>query len=387
VDRRRLTVVAGGRDYVGAGEETMSKRVINFYAGPAALPLPALERAQAELLDFENTGMSVMEISHRAKEYDAVHNEAIALVRELLAVPDNFKILLLQGGGNLQFAMLPMNILHSGRKADYIITGQWAEKAYKEARIVAGDAARVIASTKEEKFCRLPRPDEIKVNADAAYVHFCSNNTIFGTQWKSFPETGGIPLACDMSSDFMWRPFDIRPFGLVYAGAQKNLGPSGLVVAIIRDDFLAMCADTLPSMLKYKLHAEKNSLFNTPPCFSIYILRNVLAYNKAIGGLDAIYRNNLRKGELLYGCIDRHPQFYRGHVTVKADRSLMNVDFFLPTEELTDAFVKGAKAEGMVGVKGYRDLGGIRVSTYNAVTVEQVETLVAFMEEFVTKNG
>jgi phosphoserine aminotransferase len=365
----------------------MGKRVINFYAGPAALPLPALERAQAELLDFEHTGMSVMEISHRAKEYDAVHNEAIALVKELLGVPDSFKILLLQGGGNLQFAMLPMNILHSGRKADYIITGQWAEKAYKEARIVAGDAARVIASTKDEKFCRLPRPDEIKFNRDAAYVHFCSNNTIFGTQWKDFPETGGIPLACDMSSDFMWRPFDVAPFGLIYAGAQKNLGPSGLVVAIIRDDFLALCSDKLPSMLQYRIHADKNSLFNTPPCLSIYILRNVLAYNKSIGGLDAIYKNNLRKGELLYGCIDRYASLFRGHVTVPADRSLMNVDFFLPSDELTDAFVKESKAAGMVGLKGYRDLGGIRVSMYNAVTVEQIETLVAFMESFAKQHA
>jgi phosphoserine aminotransferase len=365
----------------------MGHRVINFYAGPAGLPLPALERAQAELLDFQNTGMSVMEISHRAKEYDAVHNEAIALVKELLKVPDNFKILLLQGGGNLQFAMLPMNTLHSGRKADYIITGQWAKKAYKEAKTVAGDNARVIASMEQERFARLPRPDEIKVNPDAAYVHFCSNNTIFGTQWKSFPSTGGVPLACDMSSDFMWRPFDVSPFGFIYAGAQKNLGPSGLVVGIIRDDFLATCTDKLPSMLQYKIHADKNSLFNTPPCFSIYILRNVLAYNKSIGGLDAIHKNNLAKGDLLYGCIDRYPQFYKGHVKVKDDRSYMNVDFFLPSDELTDMFVKESKAAGMVGLKGYRDLGGIRVSMYNAVTVDQVKTLVEFMEDFAKKHA
>jgi phosphoserine aminotransferase len=365
----------------------MGKRVINFYAGPAALPLPALERAQAELLDFQNTGMSVMEISHRAKEYDAVHNEAIALVMELLKVPDNFKILLLQGGGNLQFAMLPMNVLHSGRTADYIITGQWAKKAFKEAKTVAGDSVRVIASTEQEKFARLPRPDEIKVNPDAAYVHLCSNNTIFGTQWKSFPSTGGVPLACDMSSDFMWRPFDVSPFGFIYAGAQKNLGPSGLVVAIIRDDFLAMCSDKLPSMLQYRIHADKNSLFNTPPCFSIYILRNVLAYNKSIGGLDAIHKNNLKKGGLLYGCIDRYPELYKGHVKVKDDRSYMNVDFFLPSDELTDTFVKESKAAGMIGLKGYRDLGGIRVSMYNAVTVDQVKTLVDFMEAFANKHG
>ena len=365
----------------------MSHRVINFYAGPAGLPLPALERAQAELLDFMGTGMSVMEISHRAKEYDAVHNEAIALVKELLAVPDNYKVLLLQGGGNLQFAMLPMNLLHSGRKADYIVTGSWAKKAFKEAKIVAGDAARVIATTEPEKFKRLPRPDEIKVNADAAYVHLCSNNTIYGTQWKTFPATGGVPLAADMSSDFMWRPFDVKPFGFIYAGAQKNLGPSGLVVAIIRDDVLAMCSDKLPTMLQYKVHADKNSLFNTPPCFSIYILRNVLAYNKSIGGLAAIERNNREKGRLLYGCIDAFPEFYRGYVTVPEDRSFMNVDFNLPNEEMDAAFVAEAKTNGMVGLKGYRDLGGIRVSMYNAVTVDNVKTLVAFMKDFAKKHA
>ena len=364
----------------------MAKRVINFYAGPAGLPLPALERAQAELLDFESTGMSVMEISHRAKEYDAVHNEAVSLVRELLDVPDNFKVLFLQGGGNLQFAMLPMNILHSGRKADYIVTGNWAKKALKEAKIVAGDAVRCIASTEEEGFRRLPRPEEIKVNEDAAYVHFCSNNTIYGTQWKAFPQTGKVPLVADMSSDMMWRPFDVKPFGFIYAGAQKNLGPSGLVVAIVRDDFLEMCSDKLPSMLQYKIHAEKNSLYNTPPCFSIYILRNVLAYNKQIGGLEAIYKRNLRKGELLYGMMDKYPDFYKGYVTAKEDRSTMNVDFNLPSEELDAKFVAEAKKAGMVGLKGYRTMGGIRVSCYNAVTVEQVERLCGFMEDFVKNN-
>ena len=365
----------------------MSNRVINFYAGPAALPLPALERAQREMLNFEGAGMSVMEISHRAKEYDAVHNETIELVKELLHVPDNFKVLLLQGGGNLQFAMLPMNILSGGRKADYLLTGNWAEKAYKDAKIVAGDAIRVAASTKEEKYRRLPRPEEITISRDAAYVHFCSNNTIYGTQFKDFPDTGGIPLACDMSSDIMWRPFDVSPFGFIYAGAQKNLGPSGVVLALIRDDMLEMCATNLPSMLQYRIHADKNSLYNTPPCFSIYILRNVLAYNKSIGGLEAIYQSNLRKGELLYGCVDRHSGFYRPYVNVKEDRSLMNVNFNLPSEELDAKFVSEAKKNGMVGLKGYRDLGGIRVSMYNAATVDQVSTLVEFMEQFVKTNG
>ncbi len=364
-------------------------RTINFYAGPAGLPLPALERAKEELLDFAGTGMSVMEISHRAKEYDAVHEEALALTRELMNIPANYKILLLQGGAHLSFGMIPMNLLRAGQKADYLVTGNWAEKAYKEAKLVGGEEnVKCAGTTKELKFARLPRPAEIRIRPDASFVHFTSNNTVEGTQWHSFPETKGIPYICDMSSDIMWRPFDVTPFGLIYAGAQKNLGPSGVTLTIVRDDFLDQCkADDLPSYLRYKIHAEKNSLYNTPPCFGIYILRNVLAYNKSIGGLQAIEANNRRKGELLYGCIDRHAGFYKPFVTEKADRSLMNVDFFLPTEELTDTFVKDAKKAGMVGLKGYRDIGGIRVSTYNAVTVDNVKTLVEYMEAFVKKNG
>ena len=365
----------------------MTHRVINFYAGPAGLPLPALERAQEELLDFAGTGMSVMEISHRAKEYDAVHEEAIALVKELMGLPANYKVLLLQGGAHLSFGMIPLNLLRGGRKADYIVTGNWAEKATKEAKLVAGDNVRVAASTKDEKFARLPKASELKIGEDSAFVHFTSNNTVEGTQWKDFPKTDK-PYVCDMSSDIMWRPFDVSPFGLIYAGAQKNLGPSGVTLTIIREDFLEMCeAQDLPSYLRFKIHAEKNSLYNTPPTFGIYILRNVLAYNKSIGGLKAIEAANRKKGELLYGCIDKHAGFYRGFVTEKADRSLMNVDFFLPSPELDDRFVKEAKAAGMVGLKGYRDVGGIRVSTYNAVSVQDVETLVAFMEEFARKNG
>ncbi|MBN1939479.1 MAG: 3-phosphoserine/phosphohydroxythreonine transaminase [Candidatus Aminicenantes bacterium] len=365
----------------------MSHRVINFYAGPAGLPLEPLKRAQDELLDFAGTGMSVMEISHRAKEYDAVHGEALSLVRELLGLPANFKVLLLQGGAHLSFAMIPLNLLQSGRKADYVLTGNWAEKAFKEAKLVGGDNVRAAASTKDVKFARLPKAGEYAWNSDAAYVHFTSNNTVEGTQFKEFPPTDK-PLICDMSSDIMWRPFDVSKFGLIYAGAQKNLGPSGVTVVIIRDDILEMCeAQDLPSYLRFKIHAEKNSLYNTPPCFGVYILRNVLAYNKSIGGLSAIEANNRKKGELLYGCIDRHPGFFKPFVIENADRSFMNVDFFLPTEELTDMFVKEAKKNGMVGLKGYRDIGGIRVSTYNAVTVDNVATLTAFMEDFVKKNG
>jgi phosphoserine aminotransferase len=366
----------------------MSERVINFYAGPAGLPLPALERAQKELVDFAGTGMSVMEISHRAKEYDAVHEEALSLIRELMDIPSNYKILLLQGGAHLSFGMIPLNLLRGGRKADYIVTGNWAEKAYKEAKLVGGEEnVRIAGSTKEQKFSRLPKASEITIHPDSTFVHITSNNTVEGTQWQKFPETGDIPLVADMSSDIMWRPFDVKPFGLIYAGAQKNLGPSGVTVVIIREDMLAQCqAQDLPSYLRFKIHAEKNSLYNTPPTFGIYILRNVLAYNKSIGGLKAIEANNRKKGELLYGCIDQNADFYKPFVTEKADRSLMNVDFFLPTEELTASFVSEAKKNNMVGLKGYRDIGGIRASTYNAVTVDNVKTLVDFMENFVTKN-
>lgn len=366
----------------------MTKRAINFYAGPAGLPLPALERAQAELLDFAGTGMSVMEMSHRSKEYDAVHEEALSLVRELLDLPPNFKVILLQGGAHLTFGMIPLNLLQGDRKADYILTGNWAEKAYQDARLIAGDRVRIAGSTKDAHYSRLPKASELSFQKDSAFVHFTSNNTVEGTQFKEWPNTGGIPYICDMSSDIMWRPFDVSPFGLIYGGAQKNLGPSGVTLLIMRDDFLDMCEDEhLPSYLRFRIHAEKNSLYNTPPTFGIYLLRNVLAHNKAIGGLKVMEEQNRRKAGILYGCIDRLASFYRPFVTEVPDRSIMNVDFFLPTEELTDRFVKEAKENGMVGLKGYRDIGGIRASLYNAVSVENVESLVAFMEAFAAKNG
>jgi phosphoserine aminotransferase len=367
----------------------MSKRAINFYAGPAGLPLPALERAKEELLDFAGTGMSVMEVSHRSKEYDAVHEEALALTRELMGIPDNYKVLLLQGGAHLSFGMIPLNYLRGAHKADYINTGNWAEKAYKEAKLVGGEErVRLAGSSKAENYSRLPKASELTIHPDSLFVHFTSNNTVEGTQWQEFPETGGIPYVCDMSSDIMWRPFDVSKFGMIYAGAQKNLGPSGVTLTIVSDEFLAKAeAQDLPSYLRFKIHAEKNSLYNTPPTFGIYILRNVLAYNKSIGGLKAIEANNRKKGELLYGCIDQNPGFYKPFVTEKADRSFMNIDFFLPSDELTATFVSEAKKAGMVGLKGYRDIGGIRVSAYNAVTVDNVRTLVSFMDAFVKKNG
>ena len=364
----------------------MTHRVINFYAGPAGLPLPALERAQEELLDFAGTGMSVMEVSHRSKEYDAVHEEAIALTKELMGLPSNYKVLLLQGGAHLSFGMIPLNLLRNDKKADYIVTGNWAEKATKEAKLVAGDRVRVAASTKEQKFSRLPHADEIKVGPDSAFVHFTSNNTVEGTQWHQFPQVGNVPYICDMSSDFMWRPFDVSPFGLIYGGAQKNLGPSGVTLTIIREDFLEMCeAQDLPSYLRYKIHAEKNSLYNTPPTFGIYMIRNVLSWLKGLGGLARMEEQNRAKARRLYGVIDAHPSFYRCPVE-RESRSVMNVVFRLPTEADEERFVKEAKAKGMAGLKGHRSVGGIRASTYNAVQPEWLEALATFMADF-AKRG
>lgn len=370
----------------GCSVPPMTQQVVNFNAGPAGLPRPVLERAQAEFLDFAGTGISVMEHSHRGKAYEKVHFEAIALTKELLGVPDTHAVLFVQGGASQCFATVPMNFLLPEQSADYVITGTWSKKALSEAKLI-GQTKVAGTGDVEGNFIKIPKQSELKLDANAAYCHITSNNTIAGTQWHNFPNTGSVKLVADLSSDIMWKKIDVSKFGLIYAGAQKNLGPSGLVVALIRDDFLAACSDKLASMLQYKIHADKNSLYNTPPCFSIYILRNVLAYNKSIGGLAAIERNNRRKGELLYGCIDRYPAFYKGYVTVKDDRSFMNVDFNLPSEELDAAFVAEAKKSGMVGLKGYRSLGGVRVSTYNAVTVEQVETLVAFMEGFAQKHA
>ncbi len=368
----------------------MSKRTINFYAGPAGLPLPALERAKEELLDFAGTGMSVMEISHRSKEYDAVHEEALALTRELMGIPANYKILLLQGGAHLSFGMIPLNLLRGGRKADYIVTGNWAEKAYKEAKLVGGEErVRLAGSTKDLKFSRPAqglradhppglqlRPLHLQQHRGRHPVAGLPRDRRDPLRLRHVQRHHVAPLRRQaVRPDLRRRPEEPRP---LRRHPHHRLATSSW----------SKCkAEDLPSYLRFKLHAEKNSLYNTPPTFGIYILRNVLAYNKSIGGLKAIEANNRRKGELLYGCIDKHAGFFKPFVTEKADRSLMNVDFFLPTEELTDTFVKEAKKDGMVGLKGYRDIGGIRVSTYNAVTVDNVKTLVDFMEAFVKKNG
>jgi phosphoserine aminotransferase len=355
-------------------------RALNFNAGPAALPLAALERAQAELLDLGGTGMSVMEHSHRGKAYEAVHNEAIALLRELVGVPDSYQVLLLQGGASQQFAVVPMNLLPQGKSADYVLTGSWSEKAYKEGKSVG--TVRVAATTeKDKKYGRIPNVDEIKWDSNAAYAHITSNNTIFGTQWHEFPNTGSVPLVADMSSDALWRPLDVTKFGLIYAGAQKNLGPSGLVVVIVRKDLVEGGRKDIPAIFQYRTHAENNSLYNTPPTFSVYVLRNVLDEMKKAGGLAAMEKVNREKAKLLYDVIDERSGFYASPVE-KASRSTMNVVWTLQTPELEAEFLAEAQKRKMIGLKGHRSVGGMRASIYNAVPLEHVKALAGFMREF-----
>ena len=361
----------------------MSK-VWNFYAGPATLPAEAIQRAHDELIDWQGTGMSVMEISHRSKEFDALHHEAMDLVSELLGLDEDHHVLFLQGGASLQFAMVPYNFIPAGGSADYVITGAWSQKAIKEARIIA--SAREAGSGEPEAFTRIPAPAALRLDPKAAYVHLTSNNTIRGTQWRDFPDTGRVPLVADMSSDFLWRPFDANRFSLIYAGAQKNVGPAGVTVVIVRKSWLEKANENVPTLLRYATHVGKDSLFNTPPCFSIYMVRNVLQWIKKNGGLAAMERRNRSKADRLYGVIDAHSDFYRCPVASDS-RSMMNVVFRLPSEELEARFVAEAKDNGMVGLKGHRSVGGCRASIYNAMEPEGVETLARFMEEFVRNHG
>jgi phosphoserine aminotransferase len=379
-------------------------RVMNFSAGPAALPEDALRRAQAELLDFDGTGMSVMEQSHRGKEYDRVHHEAISLLRRLASIPDDYAVLFLQGGASMQFASVPLNFLESGQSADYVLSGYWGEKALSEAKVVASQqSARVRVAGKsgvadaaggagaKTSYARVPRPEEVEVDPSAAYVHVTSNETIDGVQFEvgadaPLPDAKGRPLVCDASSDFLWKPFDVRRFALMYAGAQKNVGPSGLCIVVARKDFLDAGRKGLPKILQYRTHAESDSLYNTPPTFAIYLVRNVLAWLEARGGLTAIEAENRTKAERLYGAIAAHDGFYRCPVE-PASRSVMNVVWRLPTPELDAAFVAEAKAAGMVGLKGHRVVGGIRASIYNAVPLAWVDALVDFMNDFAKRRG
>jgi len=364
-------------------------RVINFNAGPAGLPLPALERARDEFIEFGSTGMSIMEHSHRGKDYEAVHNEAIALLKDLLAVPDTHQILFMQGGAHLQFCTIPLNFLPPGKSADYVITGNWANVACSEAKKLAslGVGKVNIAATTEvdKKFTRVPKQSELKLDPNAAYVHTTSNNTIFGTQFQTLPDTGKAPQICDMSSDFLSRPVDVSKLGMIYAGAQKNIGPSGVVVCIMSKALIESGRKDLPKTLTYQVFAENNSLFNTPPTFAIYMVRNVLDWVKKVGGVAQIQKWNEEKGRLLYGTIDSRAGFYKAPVE-KDSRSLMNIVFRLPTEALEEKFVAEAKKAGMVGLKGHRSVGGIRVSAYNAVSVDDIKTLCGFMEKFESAN-
>jgi len=357
-------------------------RLFNFSAGPATLPLPVLERAQRDLVELPGTGMSVMEMSHRSKAFEGILAGAVAGVVELAGVPSGYTVLFLQGGASLQFSMVPMNLLGSGT-ADYLDTGSWAAKAIIEARRVG--AVNVTGSTKADGYSRLPDPAEIALTPGASYVHVTTNNTIEGTEWKTLPETGDAPLVADASSDIFSRPIDVGRFGLIYAGAQKNLGPSGVTLVIVRDDLLERSSAELPAMLSYKVQASNGSLYNTPNTFGVYILGLVLEWLTAHGGLAGIAAVNERKAAKLYAEIDRSG-FYRG-TAQRESRSLMNVTFRLPGEDVEKAFVKEATAAGLDGLKGHRSVGGMRASIYNAFPEAGVDALVSFMREFERTRG
>jgi len=360
-------------------------RAYNFFAGPAVLPVGALERAQRELLDWDGTGTSVMETSHRSKEYEAVHNAAITTIKELIGLGDDYHVLFLQGGASMQFAQVPMNLLSPGQTADYINTGTWAKKAIAEAKLfgtpnVAWGGDKGIAT-------QIPKTADLKLTPGARYVHVTSNNTIEGTQFHAFPDTKGVPIVCDMSSDFLWAPFDPKPFGLIYAGAQKNVGPAGVTVVIIRKDVLAMTKESgVPTLLNYRTQVKDNSLYNTPPCFAIYMVRNVVQAVKEAGGLKAMEAYNRKKGGMIYETIDRHPDFFRSPVDRDA-RSYMNIVFRLPSEELEEKFVAEGKKKRFLGLKGHRSVGGIRISVYNSCPMEAAEAVTSYMQEFAKANG
>jgi phosphoserine aminotransferase len=358
-------------------------RIYNFSAGPAVMPLPVLEQAQRDLVALPGVGMSVLEISHRSKTFEDILAQAIADLRALAGIDERYRILMLQGGASLQFSMVPMNLLGAGQVADYIDTGSWADKAAKEAR--KAGAVNITGSTQGDNYNRIPSPRELKLTTGAAYVHITTNNTIEGTEWKTPPDVADAPLVADASSDILSGPIDVNRFALIYAGAQKNLGPSGVTLVIIREDLLARSAETLPAMLSYKVQVEHNSLYNTPNTFGIYILGLVTQWLKSQGGLPAIARRNQRKAATLYSEIDR-TGFYRG-TAQKESRSLMNVTFRLPNEELEETFDRQASAAGFDGLKGHRSVGGLRASIYNAFPEDGVAGLVDFMREFERTHG
>lgn len=362
----------------------MQNRVYNFNPGPAVLPEDVLKEAQENLFALPNVGMSILEISHRSKQFEEMLNTAKNDIKKLLSFGDDYEILFLQGGASLQFSMVPMNLMPPKNKADYIVTGSWSKKAVKEAKRIG--TVNIAASTESENFVRIPKQEELKLDSDAAYVHFTSNNTIFGTEWKAEPEVGNVPLVCDASSDFMSRKINVNKYALIYAGAQKNIGPAGVVVVIIRKDLLERSSDSLHSMLNYKLMAENNSLYNTPNVFGIYIIGLVAKWLIKLGGVEAIEKINIEKAEMLYKCLDESEGFYKGH-SQNDSRSLMNVTWRLPSEELEKKLIEEATKAGLVGLKGHRSVGGLRASIYNAFPKKGVEELVKFLNEFKNKNA
>lgn len=358
-------------------------RVYNFSAGPSMLPEEVLKKAAAEMLDYEGCGQSVMEMSHRSKTFDKIIKDAEQLFRELMNIPDNYKVLFLQGGASTQFAAIPLNFMNKNNKADFIITGQWAKKAYQEAQKYG--AARAVASSADKTFSYIPKTTAADFDKDADYVYICMNNTIYGTKFPELPDVGDIPLIADISSMFLSEPMDVSKFAVVYGGAQKNIAPAGLTVVIIREDMLGNAMDITPTMLNYQTMADNDSLYNTPPCYTIYMCKLVLEWIKEQGGIEAVYRTNLKKASILYDYLDSSSMF--SSTVAKEDRSLMNVPFVTGNDELDAKFVKEATAAGFVNLKGHRTVGGMRASIYNAMPVEGVEKLVAFMKEFEKANA
>jgi len=354
------------------------KRARNFNAGPAALPEEVLVRAEKEFRNINDSGMSVMELSHRSSIFENIHNHAIQGLKDLMEIPENYEVLLLQGGASLQFSMIPMNLLPADKHADYILTGSWSEKALKEAEKVG--ETKIVASSKDGSYKFIPKND-LSIDESAAYLHITSNNTIYGTQWSDFPSTQSLPLVADMSSDILSRKIDVSKFGLIYAGAQKNLGPSGVTVVIIRKDLIQPNRNDLPSMLDYSIHAKSNSLYNTPPTMAIYLLSLVMDWVKQQGGVKAIEEINRKKANLIYAAIDESDDFYIGHAETES-RSKMNITFNLPTEAAEKLFLQQASDAGFVGLAGHRSIGGCRASIYNAVPLAHCEELATFMKDF-----
>lgn len=358
-------------------------RVYNFSAGPSMLPEEVLKTAADEMLEYGKTGQSVMEMSHRSKEYDEIIKTAEKDLRELMNIPDNYEVLFLQGGASTQFAMVPLNLMNKNHKADYIITGQWANKAYKEAARYG--EARIVASSKDKTFSYIPKVKAEEFDKDADYVHICFNNTIYGTKYNYIPDTVDVPLIADISSSILSEPIDVRKFGVLYAGAQKNVAPAGVTIVIIRKDLIGNAMDITPTMLNYATHAESASLFNTPPCYNIYIAGLVFKWLKKLGGLEIMKKRNEEKAKILYDFLDSS-KLFKGTV-VKEDRSLMNVPFVTGSDELDAKFIAAAKENGFVNIKGHRSVGGMRASIYNAMPKEGVEKLVAFMKKFEEENA